>query len=395
MHLEYTLNPRKIALFLGIISLYLAGQSLMGEYVLENMLGSESSDFVISVIDLSSVNAEATIPTWYSTLLLFVASGLLAFIAAVKQKNQESYRHHWTGLAFIFLYLSLDEGAVIHEIFSDPLQTAFNTSGYLAFAWQILFVPLLLLFVLVYLRFLFHLPLRIRNLFIIAGLFYVGGAMMVEAISANRWYVDGGLSFTYLAIATVEESLEMLGVVVFIFALLTYMVAFQYTAVVGFSANTQPTDFAVNGLGIKKSLSWAWWLIGAIVLIVGFNLALYTWALSQQSGQALVDPKTIPFYQTVTERYAGQGVIILGINEVFEADNPAAQPIATSLLTLFNDVMVVNLPTARSSIAFAGSDLPFDQNTLSKILRQSGEEEFVILDTLAIRAIAGNLAAPP
>lgn len=130
-------------------------------------------------------------------------------------------------------------------------------------------------------------------------------------------------------------------------------------------------------------------------MIIGFNLALYTWARSQQSEQASVDPRTIPFYQTVTERYAGQGVIILGINEFFEADNPAAQPIATSLLTLFNDVMIVNLPTARTSIAFASPDLPFDQNALSEILRQSGENEFVILDTIAIRAIADNPATQP
>ena len=39
--------------------------------------------------------------------------------------------------------------------------------------------------------------------------------------------------------------------------------------------------------------------------------------------------------------------------------------------------MIVTLPGAQSSIAFASQQLPFDQNTLAEIVRQS-EEEFVI-----------------
>ena len=120
---------------------------------------------------------------------------LLGGITAVKYQQRDSQTRYWAGLTLIFFYLSLDEGAVIHELFSDPLQTAYNTSGYLTFAWLLVFVPLLFLFVLLYLRFLFHLPARIRNLFILAGLFYVGGAVVVEAISANRYDLDGGVTF--------------------------------------------------------------------------------------------------------------------------------------------------------------------------------------------------------
>jgi len=395
MRVEFTPNPRKIALFLGIVSLYLAVQSLFGEYLLENLLRGKTDSLLVSLIDLFSVNAEETIPTWYATILLFLSALLLTFIAAVKQKNREPYRHRWTGLALIFLYLSMDEGAVIHEILADPLQATFNTTGYLAFSWQIVFVPLVLIFVLFYLRFLFHLPPRTRNLFIIAGSLYVGGAVIVEAISANRWYLDGGISFPYLAIGTLEETFEMLGVVVFIFALLSYIVAFQYSAVIGFSTLTQPKQAAVNHSDSKPFTSRIWMLTGVIVMIIGLNISLYAWALSQRSGQVTVDPRTIPFYQIVKDRYAGQGVIILGINEVLEPDNPGAQQIASSLLTLFNDVIVVTLPAERTSIAFASYALPFDQNTLLEILRQSGEDEFSILGISDVRALAGNMSTEP
>jgi len=69
----------------------------------------------------------------------------------------------------------MDEGAVIHEIFSDALQVRFDTSGYLTFAWIIAFVPVVIVIALLYLRFLWHLPPSVRNLMIVAGLLYVGG----------------------------------------------------------------------------------------------------------------------------------------------------------------------------------------------------------------------------
>ncbi len=385
-------HPRKIALFLGIIALYLAMQSLINEYLLENVLNSKSGDFALAFLDLFSVNAEETIPTWYATILLFAAAALLFFIAAVTRRNKEPYARHWLGLGIIFLYLSMDEGAVIHEILSDVLQARFDTSGYLTFAWIIVFVPIVIIIALLYLRFLFHLPASIRNLLIVAGLLYVGGAVIVEAISANLYDIEGGVTFPYLAIATVEETMEMLGVVVFIFGLLSYALREQMTAVVTFSAEpaTAVSSDSGNNQLFRKRLFGVF-----VVLVIVLNVAMVSWANGQQTEPVAADPSSTPFYRTVTEQYAGQGVIILGVNELIEADNPAATPIATSLLTLFDDVMVVTLPASQASIAFASPSLPFDQETLSEIVRQSGEEEFVILDTTAVRAIAENAAPQP
>ncbi len=385
MQFEYQLNPRKIALFLTVVAIYLVLQSLFSEYLLVQVLGPDVSPLAISLIDLFSVNAETTIPTWYATILLFSTAVILAFITSVKIKTGAAYRFHWLGLSLVFLYLSIDEGAAIHELFSDPLQERFHTSGYLAFGWLLLFVPLLLLFVLAYLRFLWQLPVRTRNLFILAGLLYVGGAVVVEGISANLWDSGGGISFAYLAIATVEEFLELIGVITFIFTLLSYCVSNQYTALFSPTMETADATPAI----IKKLL------LTAVILILAFNMVLFGWAQTQKSDEQVVDPRSIPFYQTVSEQYANQGVIILGINELIEADNPAAVPFATSLLTLFDDVMVVTLPDVHVSIAFASSTLPFDQETLAEMVRESGEEAFVILDNTAVRAIAENAAVQP
>jgi hypothetical protein len=100
------------------------------------------------------------------------------------------------------------------------------------------------------------------------------------------------------------------------------------------------------------------------------------------------------FYQLVTAQFEDQGVIILGINEVMTADNPAAPSIAAALLTLFDDVIVVNLPSAQASVAFAGPQLPFTIDTLAQLAAQSGETDFTILNATTLHTIAANSNSP-
>lgn len=378
MRFQYTLNPHTAARFLTILALYFAAQSLLSEYLLENVLSSDASGLIISFIDLLSVNAEETIPTWYATILLFITAVLLTYITWTKHQQNEPRTAYWSGLAAIFFYLSMDEGAVIHEIFSDPVQQSLNTTGYLSFAWLVVFVPLLLVFILLYLRFLFNLPPRIRNLFIAAGALYVGGAVVVEAISANQWYLDDGVSFLYLAIATVEESCEMLGVVLFIYALLVYMETMNYSAVFHFSSTATTVP-------MRRRPLWA-----IITLLILVNAAMIGWAWQQPSALTAKSDSNVPFYQEIAQQYGDEGVIILQINEILEANNAAAPPIAASLLTLFDDVLVVVVPAQQLSIAFASPALPFNQTTLAEFLPAKNEGQYIILNRSAVQTIADN-----
>jgi hypothetical protein len=158
--------------------------------------------------------------------MLLSASLLIALLTRAKRLNGDRYVAHWFGLALLFVYLSIDESAAIHERLSEPLRTALNTSGSLRFAWVLVGAPLALVIALLYLRFLFHLPARTRNLFVLAGALYVAGALIVDPISANWYTPDEGITLTYWAIGTVEELMEMLGVVVLIYALLSYLGAY-------------------------------------------------------------------------------------------------------------------------------------------------------------------------
>jgi hypothetical protein len=229
---------------------------------------------------------------------------------------------------------------------------------------------------------LIHLSPRIRGLFVFSGTVYVGGALIVEAISANRWYVDGGVTFPYLAIGTVEELFEMLGIALFIYALMRYLVEMETTAVFSFGRASNPGG---------RSVPWRTWHLGAAAaLLIGINGALYAWASNQQGNGIANEPAPAPFARTIINRYAGQGVVALQINEPLEPENAAAPAIASSLLTLFEEVLVVALPGERTSVAFAGQQLPFGRSVLSDALQQSGEEQFAILDTAALRNLAAG-----
>ena len=84
-----------------------------------------------SYVRLFILSGEANIPSWYASSTLLLCSILLAMIACGKKRAGDSYLMHWSALSVIFLFLSLDEAAMIHEMTIKPLQTHFNASGFL------------------------------------------------------------------------------------------------------------------------------------------------------------------------------------------------------------------------------------------------------------------------
>ena len=239
------------------------------------------------LLDLFSVNLEESVPTWYSSINLFLAASLLAWIALSKRIHGEPQSLYWASLALVFLYFSMDEGAAIHELFSGPLKSAFDTSGFFEFGWLILGIPLVILFGVLYVRFWWWLPGRTRPLFAIAAALYVGGAVVIEGISASQYAAAGGSTFRYLAIATVEETFEMLGVVVFIYALLDYLHRTDHRLVL--QTQTRAPEF--------NEVQWRWPLslpltatVFAVILLV-VNGGLLTWGLALQDGDPALPPR--------------------------------------------------------------------------------------------------------
>jgi len=179
---------------------------------------------------------EKNVPTLYSSFALILCAMLLSIIA-LKHKRLGSSYLPWFGLAFIFLFLSIDEIASIHENLIKPTRSTFNTSGLLYYAWVIPYGIALVVFLLAYLKFLMNLPRKIMMLFIISGVIYVSGALGFELIGGLHADSHGTNNLMYSFITTCEEFLEMLGVIIFIYSLLYYIISEFKLLTINITAN--------------------------------------------------------------------------------------------------------------------------------------------------------------
>ncbi len=196
--------------------------------LLLNILGLISKfyfehDHVYGLVPIFDFDTEKNIPTFYSAVALLFASFLLFFITIVRKNNGLAYLG-WSGLAVIFLFLSIDEITSLHERLIRPVRETLDTSGLLFSAWVIPYGLAVLFFVAVYFKFLMRLPKQVMFLFVVSGGIYVSGALGMELLEGYYYDQHGEIDLTFAIFYTIQEFLEMLGVALFIYGILTYMV---------------------------------------------------------------------------------------------------------------------------------------------------------------------------
>lgn len=216
--IRWRLPRRAIICTLGFIVLGLVVAGAAGVFWPE-VPGARLLSALILLFDLDS---ELNVPTWYASSALLFCAGLLAVIFLSKRRLHDPAAPSWGWLAAVFLCLSLDEAAAIHERSVPLVQNLLHPRGLLTFAWVIPGVIFLTIFVLVFLKFLRDLPFDTRVRFVVAGAVYVGGALGLEMVG-GAVFEKGGKNTVFHVLVLVEETLEMLGVVIFIDALLRYM----------------------------------------------------------------------------------------------------------------------------------------------------------------------------
>jgi len=171
---------------------------------------------------LFDLDAERNVPTWFSTVQLFLASMLAFMIYLDRRPDGTRLVAHWAGLGFIMLYISLDEAVALHEQMILPLREFLDLGGILYFSWVIVGALAVVAVVLIYVPFLKSLPKRTAILIFLAGTIYVGGALGLELVGGAIADKGEQPSLLYDIVAAMEESLEMIGIATFVFALADY-----------------------------------------------------------------------------------------------------------------------------------------------------------------------------
>ncbi|MFT7015874.1 MAG: hypothetical protein ACJAY7_001821 [Pseudohongiellaceae bacterium] len=157
---------------------------------------------------LFDLDEENNIPTWYSSFLLLNNAFFLYIYSIQKEVVKRSY---WGLLSAGFLLLAIDEVAGLHE----TLNTAIEMNWAILGAIGVLFVGVL------FVPFLLAIRRRLAMMFMLSGLLYFSGAILVELLGED---LDSD-SLLYAFTVALEEGLELIGAWIFLNVLLGEMQA--------------------------------------------------------------------------------------------------------------------------------------------------------------------------
>lgn len=205
-------SPRRLRLVLIVLVVTLSALGLAAE--IAYALFDRRDPW--GLFEFASLSWEENLPTWVASSLLLVCAGLLWAIGRRAQELGGPWSRHWFAMSAIFTYVSLDETAQLHENLGYLISTG---KGILYYDWVIPATGILLVLGMIFGTFLFQLPIHTRSRFILAAVLYVGGALFME-LPLGYWVSEHGSSnLGYGLIDWIEETLELTGVAVFLYAL--------------------------------------------------------------------------------------------------------------------------------------------------------------------------------
>lgn len=214
----FHISPRKITRWLLGVALGLTVISFAASLA-EHLLGTTAGGLTYRL----NVGIDSSVPTWFASFLLFIGASLLGFIAFVKKQRRDSYVNHWGFLSLLFLYVSIDEVATLRETAGVVARSFVSTSGMFYYNWVLVAIPFIIFLLLTYFKFFMHLPKHVRTLLGIGATCYVVGGLGLEMLAALIHTAQGVDNLLYSTITTIEELLEMVGVIIMLYSLMLYI----------------------------------------------------------------------------------------------------------------------------------------------------------------------------
>lgn len=231
--MELKINIKKIMTIFLIVVIILVFLHLIVIALLYDQPDTTSA----KILRLFHLDEEANFPTFYSSLLFIISSMLLLFIGKLKSDFETNYKY-WIVLSFIFLFLATDEIVQLHEKFSNIVYQKFHIGGIFRFSWWIVYALFIIILSVIYLKFFIRLPKRIQKIFLIAALVFISGSIILEIVGTYFYSIDNNTkTFTFYVISSIEETLEMVGLVIFIYGLLKYISLIKQQIIIKVESN--------------------------------------------------------------------------------------------------------------------------------------------------------------
>jgi hypothetical protein len=235
-HITLGARPLRLALAMLVAALSLLG--LAAELGFELAHGEDP----YGLVQFTGLSYEQNLPTWVASALLLACALLLWLIGRAEEGGTECWRRHWYLLAALFAYASLDEATELHENWGAFIDSGDALGGLLYFSWVIPAAAVVLGLALLYRRFLLALPAATRRRFLLAAALYLGGALVME-LPLGYWTSRHGVdNLGYGLIDWLEETLELAGASVFLYALALHLLA----APAGLTLSLEPSPCATT-----------------------------------------------------------------------------------------------------------------------------------------------------
>lgn len=167
--------------------------------------------WLVALGGMFDLDGEGNLPSWFASSALLACAALLHLLGRDARERGEPHAWGWSGLGWLFVALSADESAQLHERVAGAVSGLLSLPGSSSISWTFLGCGLVLGLLLVFGDFFASLPHDLRRRFMLAGALYAGGSLVLDAPAAG------------VARIALEEGFELLALVVFLHALLGHV----------------------------------------------------------------------------------------------------------------------------------------------------------------------------
>ncbi|GHU07426.1 hypothetical protein FACS189431_1970 [Alphaproteobacteria bacterium] len=181
---------------------------------------------------LFDMDSEISIATWYSTtILLFVPAAILFYIGWKKRAAHEKFAWSWFLVSAMFLFLSIDDAAMIHEklgtinrlVGVQDLLNAINP-GVFAWSWWVIYLPIAIILAIILGNWYLSLPRRTKFLIAGAAFLAVAGQVGMEIVSSYTTLATG--EYIGPVWRGLQKFVGRLGLSMFLFAVVDYYLSY-------------------------------------------------------------------------------------------------------------------------------------------------------------------------
>ena len=174
----------------------------------------------LGVARFFDADVKVNFPTGFKVFALATGALLAWVVSRAARAQSDPLARHWRLLAAVMAFVAIDEMAYVHQSMGSLLKDHIDTSGILHHAWIIIYLPVAFVIGIRFIPFLRGLQSDLRIRLIASGILFAGGSAGVEMLKGLLASSEGEDSLRYFLTTALSDSLEMIGLAIFIGALL-------------------------------------------------------------------------------------------------------------------------------------------------------------------------------